>query len=410
MADTRRPPGTGSVYQDNRGRWVAALDAGYTRAGTRRRIRRIAKSKREAQQALAQLRRDITDGIDQSTTTTVKTWADRWLDIAAARVRPKTFNTHASTLRRWIVPAIGRKRLNKITPADVRSVSQAMITAGLSPSSAQRAHRVLLKMLGDAIAEGYDVPRRALLVPPPSRGESERDAIPLPDALSILQAAALGPDASRWVAAMLQAMRPAECRGLTWDCVDLERGSIDVSWQLATLPYRIPRDRASGFRVPVGYTARHLVDGYHLVRPKTAKGRRVIPLVPWMTQALAAWRETGPSSPYGLVWPGERGRPMRETVDREHWRALCGTAAELACNRPAGAPEWGGPYDLYSCRHTTVTMLLELGVDASVIMAITGHAARRSMDPYAHVRDGRTLAALTSLAGQLGLTVPQIQS
>src|SRR5690606_40016384 len=66
----------------------------------------------------------------------------------------------------------------------------------------------------------------------------------------ILATATPRPDVSRWIAALLQGMRPAECRGLTWDAVDLDSGSIDVSWQMKPLPYKIPRDRASGFRVP----------------------------------------------------------------------------------------------------------------------------------------------------------------
>jgi ribosomal protein L34 len=77
-------------------------------------------------------------------------------------------------------------------------------------------------------------------------------------------------------------MRPAEVRGLTWDRVDLEAATLDISWQAQTLPYNIARDRSSGFRVPVGYTARHLVDSWHLTRPKTRSGKRVIPIVPWM--------------------------------------------------------------------------------------------------------------------------------
>jgi len=73
-------------------------------------------------------------------------------------------------------------------------------------------------------------------------------------------------------------MRQAECLGLTWAAVDLDAGTADISWQLQPVPYA---DRAAGtFRMPRGYDARHLVDAWHLSRPKTARGQRIIPLVP----------------------------------------------------------------------------------------------------------------------------------
>src|SRR5690606_9133917 len=123
------------------------------------------------------------------------------------------------------------------------------------------------------------------------------------------------PDASRWVAALLQGMRPAECLGLTWDAIDFDRDTIDVSWQLKPLPYRIPRDRDSGFRHPPDYTVRHLQGAHHLVRPKTGRGKRMVPLVPWMRAALLDWRDRAPASPHGLVWPGEDGGPRIDKDD-----------------------------------------------------------------------------------------------
>src|SRR5690606_37801270 len=109
---------------------------------------------------------------------------------------------------------------------------------------------------------------------------------PTPAARALLEAAASAGTAARWSAALLQGMRQGECLGLTWDAVDLDAGTVDVSWQLQPLPYLDRRDKAVGFRVPDGYEARHLHDAVHLVRPKSTRGRRVIPLVPWMTAAL----------------------------------------------------------------------------------------------------------------------------
>jgi len=404
---TRRPHGSGSVYQDHAKackeagtapkcscRWIASIEGGWTSTGTRKRPRRIAATKKEARQlVLAMMRSDTPEA---TTSTTVKSWCEKWLTIAVKSNRPKTYATNRSAVNLWIIPTIGRKRLDKLTPGDVRSVQNAILAAGRTPATAERAHSLLLKILADARSEGHPIPERVLYVKSPGRGEGTRGDIPFADAVQILDVVDKRPDVSRWVAAFLQGMRPAECRGLTWPCVDLEAGVIDVSWQLQALPYLISRDPSSGFRVPTGY-----VDAYHLVRPKTGKGRRLIPIVPWMALALERWRLVAPANPYGLVWPSEEGRPLEDHADRNHWKALCKEAGLLGAN---GKPKGVGPYDLYSARHTTATLLRQAGVHDDVITSIMGHASILSTLPYIAIHDVSTRAALNGLADRLGLT------
>lgn len=392
----RRAHGTGSITPLPGGGYQVAIEAGWTAKGTRRRIRRNIRTTgrdglAEAKATLRELMHAQATPDTGRTATTVKAWAETWLEIMVDRVRPKTWATNRAQVRRWIVPTIGHRRLDKLTPGDVRAVTRAQLDAGRAAATAQRCHLVLVKMLRDALVEGHAVPARLLELDVPDRGESTRGAIPLPAALAILSTAATRPDGSRWVAALLQGVRPAECRGLTWECVDLDRDEVDISWQLASLPYKIARDRSSGFRVPTGYTARHLTGAYHLVRPKTAKGRRVIPLVPWLHDALERWKIMAPPNPYGLVWAGKHGRPMNDVHDRDAWRALCAEAGV-------------GPYDLYACRHTTVTLLTEAGVQPEVIRAIVGHASAAATRVYTHVQLASLRVALGDLAETLKLT------
>lgn len=238
------------------------------------------------------------------------------------------------------------------------------------------------------------MPARLLKMDTPSRGESGRQPIPLTDALAVLAAASHRPDASLWVAALLQGMRPAGLmRGLTWSCVNLEAATLDVSWQLQPLPYNVPRDRSSGFRVPDGYTAEQLVDGYHLVRPKTGKGRRTIPdraLDARRTQPVAARLQTERSRP-GVARP-VRSPDARDEIHRAAWRDLCAAAGVDA-------------HDLYSCRRTTVTLLTEAGVQPEVIRAIVGHASAASTATYTHIQMTSIRRASAGLADTLKLSV-----
>lgn len=394
----RRQQGTGTVFQRKDGRWIGRIETGYTPSGNRRTRSVTASTEAEAKVKLKALQAQIIrEGVTTaSSRATIKTWADTWLEHTQRIVRPSTWASNASAVRRWIVPTIGKVRLDELTPAHVRAVATAIEHAGRTSSTAHRAHVVLVKMLRDATVEGHAVPPRVLLVTAPGSGKSDRDAIPVPDALALLAAAAEQPDGSRWVAALLQGMRQAECLGLTWDAVDLERGTIDVSWQLQALPYL---DREAGtFRVPRNYETRHLWRAFHLVRPKSAAGQRLIPLVPWMTAALTQWRDVAPPSPHGLVWPRPDGRPQSAKADALAWVALQ-DAAQVA--------RWDGTYGrryvVHEARHTTATLLLEGGVSEAVIIAIMGHSTIVTTRGYQHVSTPLARQALEQIAGRLNL-------
>lgn len=410
----RRQYGTGSVTQRADGRWMGRLEAGYTPKGTRRRITVYGATEAEAKAKLDRKRKQIArEGISVATSTrsTVKSWADRWMTTRAHTQRPNAYAADRYAVTSWIVPTIGRRRLEALTPEDIRTVAAAQRAAGLAPSTALRTHRVLLKMLKAAILEGHDVPQRVLLVEAPTQGTNDRDALPVPDAVAILAEAAALPHGSRWVAALLQGMRQGECLGLTWDAVDFDKRLITVSWQLQPLPYADQRDRAKGFRLPDGYEARRLVDALHLVRPKTRSGWRVIPMVPWFHKALLAWRDLAPANPHGLVWPAVSGRPASLRADREEWKGLQGAAGlkrwleDTAAGRaPSGLHHPAGRYYVpHEARHTTATLLLEAGIDAGVITAILGHSSIVTTRGYQHIRTAQASKALEQIAQQLQL-------
>ena len=160
--------------------------------------------------------------------------------------RPKSFATDHSAVTKWIVPTIGRKRLDALTPADVRSVGEAIRSAGRTSSTERRAHIVLIRMLKDAIVEGHPVSQRLLLMDAPTKSVSDRDAIDIDDARALLRAAAQQPDGSRWLGALLQGLRQGERLGLTWPAINFVDQYLDVSWQLQALNYRHGCDRSAG--------------------------------------------------------------------------------------------------------------------------------------------------------------------
>lgn len=401
-----RQHGTGSLYQRADGRWYGKYRDGFTAAGNYRYGTVSAATQREAQVKLnAAVRAVRSKEQTINPRQTVKGWLDVWLPLQEKRVRPKAYTADAGAVRNWIVPQIGARKLADLGPADVRKVHEA-VTAKRTQGTAIRVHATLMGALKAASLEGYDVPARVLQTPPPRADvtQNDRTDISVEHAVKLLHAASKEPDQSRWVAALLQGMRQGECTGLRWDHVDLEAGTLDVSWQLQPLPYAHGCDGSCGktaarcpharFRVPVGYEHEQVRGRWHLVRPKTASGQRVMPLVPWMTAALTSWRKVAPKS--GLVWPAPDGGPRSDKADLSAWHALQDAAG---VRHPSGRH-----YHLHEARHTAATLLMALGVDTQIIIAILGHASILSSRRYQHSDLDMMRTALAGVAERLQLT------
>ncbi|GAB3884389.1 tyrosine-type recombinase/integrase [Terrabacter terrigena] len=405
MAAARRPAkrrqyGTGSVSQRKDGLWIGRIEAGSTPSGGRRRITVSGRTEAECKARLLERRRQIdSDGVPAAGTsrTTVKAWAQEWLPIYRNEVKPRVYATNASLVTKWIVPAIGHARLADLSPRDVRAVHKAVTGAGRSSTTAHHASVLLHRMLKAAVLDGHRVPANVFEVKHPPLSANDRDAIPTDDARRLLAVARSRPDYARWLAPLLNGMRRGEILGLTWDCVDFEKRTLDVSWQLQLLPYADKRDRSKGFEIPPKYEARQLVGAAHLLRPKSKKSRRVIPLVPWLHGELLAAREEWTPNPWGLVWASinAKGEPIphRFTDNTAMWRAI---QQEAGVAHPSGRP-----YHLHEARHTTATLLLEEGVDQAVRMAIMGHSSIEATRGYQHLSQDLSRAAVAAVAARL---------
>lgn len=401
----RRQYGTGGLSLRKDGLWMGRIDAGTYPNGKRRQICVYGKTEADAKAKLERKRKQLArEGVSVATKTraSVRTWSEEWMAARATKQRPHSYKADASAVKNWIVPTIGSRKLQNLTPADIRLVATAQRDAGLASSSALRTHRVLIKMLRDAMLEGHDVPQRVLLVEAPSAGDNDREPLPLEDAIAVLAVAARLPHGSRWATPLLQGMRPNECLGLTWSSVDFDKHLITVEWQLQALPYVRAHDQASGFRVPDGYKVRHLVDRWHLVELKSKSGYRVIPMVPWIETALRTWREISPANEYDLVWPNLEGRPADPNDDVDEWRALQGTAA-VELGRVVAHSTEPRYFVRHEARHTTATLLLEAGIDPKIVTAILGHSSIVVSRGYQHVATKLASEAMEAIAKQLQL-------
>lgn len=415
---TNRRRGEGSLYQRADGMWMGSVELDPGPDGRRRRRYVSSMNFGTAQRKLRDLRRTVEDhGGDLPTASmTVEAWLTYWLDeIASRHAKPRTMQGYRTTVHQHLIPHLGKKRLDKLAPEHVRAMHRALEQTrarraaegapdGLAPTTILKAHRVLAKALTDAMREGKVHRNVATLVDAPRRDTTDQAALSTDQARALLLHHRADPLMSRWMAALMLGARQGELLGLTWDRVDLGAWTADLSWQLQRLPQRhgckatCGRKRAGNcpdavLDVPVGFECIRLDDGgLALTRPKSRAGKRKIPMPPQLVAALTerAAITAGWPNRHGLVWADSDGDPIDPSDDHQAWKDALAAA---------GLP----PIKLHAARHTTASLLLELGVDAHVIASILGHSEIVTTRGYQHVDDRLMREAMGSLGGMLAL-------
>jgi integrase len=174
-------------------------------------------------------------------------------------------------------------------------------------------------------------------------------------------------------------LRPSEALGLRWS--DLRRADLRVTRKLG-------RPENS--------------EQWVLEDVKTAKGRRVVSLIPLAADALTRQRDrqaveqlvAGDGyTDHGLVFADPRGHPLRaDELYKYHWQP---TLKRLKLP----------PVRLYDARHSAATMLLEAGVPMKVVQEMLGHSSMTiTSDVYSHVTPAFKQQASDALAAYLDAT------
>jgi integrase len=316
-------------------------------------------------------------------------------------------------VRDYIKPAIGRQRLGNLSTQHVRQLRRSILDRGLSSTTARYAHRVLSIALNDAVREGR-VPRNIVsLVPAPSKAVSKRAALTAEEAIQVLHVAADHRLGSRWLAALLLGVRQGERIGLRWSMLDLDAGIADISWSLQRVTYdhgcvRQGHEPVCGKKrgascptrrlpIPDGMEHKVLDGNLVLLRPKSDESIRIVALIEPLRLALLRRREevrherASYDVDHDLVWCRSDGRPLDPRDDWADWKALL---IEAGVRHVTG----------HETRHTTATLLLELGIAPRVVQELLGHSDMVSTKGYQHVSLALQREALGALGQLLELT------
>lgn len=407
----RRAHGDGSLFKRGDGYWVAGIQLPAGPDGRRRYKRVVRKNRNDAAAELRKLRADLAAGrIATAPTTTVAKWLDYWqTEILPHRnIKPGTTISYRNTIRLYLKPHLGARRVDRLQPADIRRMYNTL-TADVSSRAAQKADQVLRLAIKAAVREGVLGANVMDRVDKPAHRTKPQTAFTAATAVHIIETAVAtqGPVwGARWMLGFTTGAREGEVLGLEWERVNLDRAVIDISWQLQRLQknhgcgppdsdgrYPCGKVRVSfcpdaHWQLPAHMEWRECVGSLVWTRPKTSAGTRIVPLLPDMVAVLHGLRDSDGVNPHGLVLHHPDGKPFAPDQDQRAWRNLL---------KAASVPH----VPQHTVRHSTATVLLEAGVDSHITQQVIGHSNVAVTRGYQHVDLELARQAWSNLAALL---------
>ncbi len=163
--------------------------------------------------------------------------AERWYRHGSASWKVRTADGYRRLLDQRVLPAMGRRRLEKIRAVDLDSLYVAFIDDGLSPSSVQRIHAVIRAVFNAGVRWELIAKNPADRARPPREYRREI-APPTIEQIQKLLAAARKADetfgAAAWVATFT-GIRRGELVALRWTDVALDRQELVVARSVAQI-------------------------------------------------------------------------------------------------------------------------------------------------------------------------------
>lgn len=426
----RRPNGRSSIYLGKDGMWHGWVTVGVKVDGTSDRRHRKGTSEAEVTRKVRDLENQRESGYvsKPGRAPTVAAWMTEYLDVICGRLvlseamAPRTLDDYRSKTQNWIVPLLGRHRLDKLAPEHLDVAYAAMLERGLAPSSVLKVHRILSRALTVAVRRGRITRNVATLVDAPSVRVPEIEPLTREEARRILDVVSTKRNGARWSVALALGIRQGEALGLRWSYVDLETGVIRAWFQIQRIAWRHGCDdpHACGERwhrrpcpkncrehrhgpdcapgcdkpghvcyrrpCPKDCTAHpdkcpRRVGGGVVFRQRKGKGKLTLQCPPGLLALLLVHRKRQAAErmragsewvDHDLVFPTRYGGPIERTEDWRMWKAVL---------REAGVRD----VRVHDARHTAATLLIEQGVHIRVVQEVLGHTRVTTTERYTHV-------------------------
>jgi len=350
--------------------WEGRLTVGYD-PGTGKQIQRSfsGKTQKEVRERMQATAVELNNGTYiPPSKMSVSEWLDIWSDTYLIGVKPRTVQIYKSDIRLHIKPALGAIRLEALSTHMIQNFYNSLIKGDsdkppLSAKTVKTIHGVFHHALKQAVANGLIRfnPAEACILPRIEKKELK--PLDEQEITKFLKAIKSHRYEDLYLVTLFSGLREGEVMGLTWDCVDLNRGILLINKQL-----QLHQEKG--------------IDAYKLVTPKNGRSRTVFVAPTVITHlkhqrsvqaqhhliAGSAW-----NNPDSLVFTDELGGHLTKSSVYRAFKTIV---------KSIGRPD----ARFHDLRHSYAVAAIRSGDDIKTVQNNLGHAtAAFTLDVYGHV-------------------------
>ena len=368
--------------------WEARVTTGYDpKTGRQKQRSFLGKTQKEAlqkkQAALVAL--NSHEYLEPSNMTLGK-WLEDWEQSCLNGVKPSTRLNYSQHIRNHILPALGSRKLQKLSGMDIQRFYNEILEKGgkkrlhdeegrilkkdgkpvyepapLSAKTVKNIHGVLHKALEKAVQSGYIRTNPADNCELSRVEKKEIRPLDSEDIARFMEAVQDHPFRALFLTTLFTGLRRGEVCGLRWDCVDLEHGTITINKQLQNIPGQPGAYRLVSTKNGKSRTLKASRFVVNLLRQQKAEQEKMKRLVG------AMWHDEG------YVFCDAMGRHLSPSTVYHNFKRIA---------NDIGVPD----ARLHDLRHSYAVASLQAGDDIKTIQSNLGHhTASFTLDVYGHV-------------------------
>ena len=398
----RRSHGEGTISKRQDGTYEGKISLGVDAEGKRKRKTVYGKTKKEVLAKIDEVKQQLANGTFSDSKLTVKSYLEQWLTHKEKQVKPRTTELYRHLMEFHVIPKIGGKRLDKLTPLDIQNmVSDTAVKGGAR--TANMCRTVLYSALKQALRWGL-IPRNPVeAVDALKEPKKDMTMWTSAEAVKFLDTARSHRLYPLFYLAMSTGMRRGELLGLRWQ--DVRAGSLHIRQSLTVVKNQIA-----------------------ISEPKTEKGKRRVAISPDLEAELSEHRtrQEAERQMLGNLWPDndlvfrtEVGTPIHprnlertwyalQEATRAAWHKAAKETNDAAALTGLEAGKLMPKVRLHDLRHLHASLAIQQGMDAKMLADRLGHSrASFTLDVYTHLFEEQRANSAVSLSVLLGSKGPK---